>query len=368
MAKLVKKRSQKTGLPPGTLLYTGERPGKDVEITITRYNAQDYKETKQKTFRECPFGPDAGHVTWINVNGLHQVSDLETLGGCYRLHPLVLEDILNPDQRPKVEVYGNYLYITLKMLHLQGETEELLSEQVNIILGENLVISLQDDDEAIFEPVRQRLKASKGRIRGEGADYLAYCLLDLIVDHYFVILERLGEVIEDLETELVTNPTPATLNRIHHLKRDMIMLRKSIWPVREVISQLERQESPLIREGTTLYLKDLYDHIIQVIDHIETFRDILAGMLDIYLSSISNRLNEIMKMLTMIATIFIPLTFIAGVYGMNFKHMPELEWEWGYFSVLLIMGLVFFGMILYFRRKGWLGGKAGVLGMPAGRP
>jgi magnesium transporter len=357
MARRVKKRSQKVGLPPGTLVYTGDRPTKEVEITVTLYNAQDYKEIRQKSFRECPLGPEAAHITWINVDGIHHVESLESLGDCYGLHPLVLEDILNPDQRPKVEDYGDYLFIILKSLNLRGETDELSTEQVSIVLGENFVLSFQEDDTDIFHPVRQRLKVGKGRLRGEGADYLAYTLLDLAVDHYFVILERLGEIIEDLEEELMANPTPATLTRIHRLKRDMIILRKSVWPLREVVSQLERRESPLIKEFTNIYLKDLYDHVIQVIDNIETFRDILAGMLDIYLSSISNRLNEVMKVLTMIATIFIPLTFIAGVYGMNFKHMPELEWPWGYYSALLVMALVSLGMIFYFKKKGWLGRK-----------
>jgi magnesium transporter len=357
MAKQVKRRSQKVGLPPGTLIYTGGRPGKDVEISVACYNGQDYKETRHRSLRECHLAPDASHLCWINLNGIHQVSNLENLGECYHLHPLVMEDILNPEQRPKVEDYGDYLFIILKMLHLKGTPEGLFTEQVSIILGENFVISLQEDDQDIFEPVRQRLKLGKGRLRGEGADYLAYTLLDLVVDHYFVILERLGEIIEELEDELVGDPTPATLNRIHRLKRDMIVLRKSVWPLREVVSQLERRESPLVKESTNLYLKDLYDHVIQVIDNIETFRDILAGMLDIYLSSLSNRLNEVMKVLTMIATIFIPLTFIAGVYGMNFKHMPELDWTWGYYSTLAVMALVSVGMILYFRKKGWLGRK-----------
>jgi magnesium transporter len=357
MAKRVKKRSQKVGLPPGTLVYTGDRPAKDVEITVALYNTQNYNETRHKSFRECPLSPDASHLTWINVDGIHQVENLENLGDCYHLHPLVLEDILNPEQRPKVEDYGDYLFIILKMLHLREKTDALFTEQVSIILGENFVISFQENDQDIFDPVRQRLKIGKGRLRGEGADYLAYTLLDLIVDHYFVILERLGEIIEDLEEELVANPTPATLNRIHRLKRDMIILRKSVWPLREVVSQLERRESPLIKDSTNIYLKDLYDHVIQVIDNIETFRDILAGMLDIYLSSLSNRLNEVMKVLTMIATIFIPLTFIAGVYGMNFKHMPELDWPWGYYVVWLAMATVSLGMVFYFKKKGWIGRK-----------
>jgi magnesium transporter len=215
-------------------------------------------------------------------------------------------------------------------------------------------VSLHESEEDIFSPIRERLK-SGGKIRRSGADYLAYSLMDLVVDQYFLILEDLGETIENLEEELVAAPSPQTIHQIHRLKRDMIILRRSVWPLREVLSQLERRESPLIQEATAIYLKDVYDHVIQVIDTIETFREMLSGMLDVYLSSMSNRLNEIMKVLTIIATIFIPLTFIAGLYGMNFKHMPELEWRWGYFMVLGVMGLMCFGMLVYFKKKKWLG-------------
>jgi magnesium transporter len=243
------------------------------------------------------------------------------------------------------------------MVHVDENKKEITAEQINLIGGENFVISLHEHDEDIFEVIRERLKAAKGRIRRHGADYLAYTLVDLIVDHYFVILEEQGEVIEDLEAEVVTTPTPATLSQIHRLKREMIMLRKSVWPLREVVSRLERSESPLIKETTTLYLKDVYDHIIQIIDNIETYRDILSGMLDIYLSSVSNRLNEVMKVLTIIATIFIPLTFIAGVYGMNFEHMPELKWEYGYYYIIGVMIMVALFMLHFFKKKGWIGSK-----------
>jgi magnesium transporter len=351
-----KKRSQKVGLPPGTLIYTGDKTEKEFEITTVTYNEQEYSETISKFFRECPvISKEAATVTWVNVNGLQNTKDLEELGECFHLHPLVLEDILNTDQRPKLDDYGDYLFIVLKMLHVKERQGEIVAEQISLIVGNNFVISLHENDQDVFEIIRERLKAGKGRIRRSGADYLAYSLLDLIVDHYFIILEDLGEVIEDLEAEVVSKPTPATLSQIHRLKREMIMLRKSIWPLREVISRLERSESTLIQDSTAVYLKDVYDHVIQIIDNIETFRDILSGMLDIYLSSVSNRLNEVMKVLTIIATIFIPLTFIAGVYGMNFKYMPELEWPWGYFFILGIMTSVAAIMLLFFRRRGWIG-------------
>jgi len=357
MPKLIKKRSRKTGLPPGAMVYLGDRPDKEVQITIVTYNEQEYTEVTQKDFRECVMPGAADHVTWINVNGLHKVEHLEQLGECFHLHPLVLEDILNMDQRPKVEDYGSYLFIVLKILHLKEKTTEVVTEQVSYIVGENYVISLHEQDEDVFAPVRSRLKAGKGRIRKSGADYLAYALLDLIVDNYFLIMERLGEIIEEVEAELLASPTPTTLHTIHQLKRDTILLRRSVWPLREVINHLERSESPLIKDATVPYLKDVYDHVIHVIDNIEAFRDILAGILDIYLSTVSNRLNEIMKVLTIIATIFIPLTFIAGVYGMNFKYMPELEWPWGYFVVLGVMVLMAGIMFNYFRKMGWLGKK-----------
>jgi magnesium transporter len=354
--KTRKKRSQKAGLPPGTLVYTGDRTDQAFEITTLIYNEQEIHESTSQYFKECPvISPEADIVTWINVNGLQNTQNLEELGSCFHLHPLVLEDILNTDQRPKLDDYGDYLFVVLKLLQLKEGEIDIAAEQISLILGKNYVISLHENHQDVFGVIRERLKASKGRIRRSGADYLAYTLLDLIVDQYFVILENLGEVIEDLESQLVTRPNPVTLSQIHRLKREMIMLRKSVWPLREVISRLERSESALVKETTTLYLKDVYDHVIQIIDNIETFRDILSGMLDIYLSSVSNRLNEVMKVLTIIATIFIPLTYIAGVYGMNFKNMPELEWPWGYFMILGVMGAVALIMVIFFWRKGWIG-------------
>jgi magnesium transporter len=240
------------------------------------------------------------------------------------------------------------------MLHYNEKKNEIEAEQISLILGPHFVISFKESQSGVFDPIRERIRNQKSRVRKTGADYLAYALIDAIVDNYFIILEKLGEQIEDLEEELVTNPTPETLQAIHTLKREMIFLRKSVWPLREVVSGLERGESPLIHESTDIYLKDVYDHTIQVIDTIETFRDMISGMLDIYLSSISNAMNAVMKVLTIIATIFIPLTFIVGIYGMNFKYMPELEWRWGYFIAWAIMIVIGFVMVLYFKRKKWL--------------
>jgi len=355
MPKLVKKRSKKTGLPPGTLIHIGDKKTENVEITLINYDEAQYQEREIKKIEECfPFG-DKPVVTWLNINGVHDVEIMEKIGEYVGLHPLLLEDIMNTDQRPKIEDFGDYIFITLKMLYCCNEKKnEIEIEQVSLILGLNFVISFQERKGDVFNSIRERIKRGKGKMRKSGADYLAYTLIDAIVDNYFVILEGTGEKIEEMEEKLIVNPTPNTLQGIHNLKRDMIFLRKSVWPLREVVSGLERTESSLIEESTGIYLRDVYDHSIQVIDTIETFRDMISGMLDIYLSSISNKMNEVMKLLTIIATIFIPLTFIAGVYGMNFVYMPELQLRWGYFATLFIMAVVTIIMLIYFRKKKWL--------------
>jgi magnesium transporter len=354
MPRLIKKRSKKTGLPPGTLVHIGERKTEKARITIVDYDETQFEEKEAKTIEECfPF-KDKPTITWINIDGIHQVEIIEKLGKHFDIHPLVLEDIANTEQRSKMEDFNDYIFLVLKMLYFEEEENEIKSEQVSFILGSNYVLSFQEKEGDVFNPVRERVKNSKGRVRKMGADYLVYTLIDAIVDNYFIILEKLGEKIEDLEDELVDRPRQETLQVLHYLKREMVFLRKSVWPLREAISGLQREESPLIMDSTKIYLRDVYDHTIQVIDAVETFRDMLSGMLDIYLSSISNRMNQIMKVLTIIATIFIPLTFIAGIYGMNFKYMPELEWRWGYFIVLGIMTIIAIWMLIYFRRKRWL--------------
>ena len=354
MAKNIKKRSIKSGLPPGTLVHIGEKSDREIKISVMDYHAGGCEEKEIKAFKECFYYSDTSIVSWIDVEGLHEIEIVQQVGDCQGLHPLVLEDILNTDQRPKVEDYGDYLYIVLKMLRNE-EGGGIVTEQVSLILGSNFVISFQEGMEGdVFNPIRERLRSGKGRIREMGADYLAYALMDAIVDNYFVVLERVGERVEELEAEVVTDPRPETVRKIHKLKRDVIFLRKAVWPLREVIGALERRESRLISETVVVYLRDLYDHAIQVIDTIEASRDMLSGMLDVYLSSISNRMNEIMKFLTIIGTIFIPLTFIAGVYGMNFQIMPELHWQWGYFACLFLMLAVAVFLLFYFKRKKWL--------------
>jgi magnesium transporter len=352
MPILIKKRSKKAGLPPGTLVHIGEKKAETPKITVMDYDEAHFQEKEIKAIEECFTFRDAPTVTWINIDGLHQTEILEKLGECYGFHPLVLEDILNTDQRPKMEDYGDYLYIVLRMLSYTSSQIE--TEQISLILGSNFVFSFQEKEGDVFEPLRERIRNNKGRIKKMGADYLAYALIDSVVDHYFVIMEKLGETIEFLEEELVTRPAPETLRTIHQLKRELIFLRKAVWPLREVIGALQRGDLELIKETTRVYLRDVYDHTIQVIDTIETFRDMISGMLDIYLSSVSNRLNSVMKVLTIIATIFMPLTFLAGIYGMNFKYFPELEWRWSYPVFWLVAALISVSMLLYFKKRKWL--------------
>lgn len=351
--KLIKKRGKKVGAAPGTLIHIGEEHGVEARIQVIDYDREQFKELQLQDASDCQSFKESATVSWINVDGVHEARMVETLGERLGLHPLVMEDILNTDQRPKVEAYDDYLYIVIKMLHFDEESHEIGPEQVSLILARHFVVSFQERPEDVFEGVRGRLRTGR-RIRFMGTDYLAYSLLDAIVDHYFSLLEKFGDQVELLEEELLTGPTPATLSKIHHFKREMLLLRKAVWPLREVLSSLTRDENPLISAETRLFLRDVYDHTIHVIDNIETLRDLLAGMIDIYLSSVSNRMNEVMKVLTIMATIFIPLTFIAGVYGMNFEFMPELHWRWAYPAVWLVMIGVACGLLLFFRHRKWL--------------
>ena len=353
--RLVQKRSAKGGLPPGTFVHIGERKADETKVRVIVYDEQQVQEQTLQAVEECLSPEGQAGVTWINVDGLHETEALGKLGEQFGLHPLVIEDILNTEQRPKVEDYGEFIFVVLKSLyHVDEQSGEPEIEQISLVLGPNYVLSFQERAGDEFEPIRERIHGSIARVRRAGADYLLYALIDVTVDQYFVVLERFGDRLESLEEELLTDPTTETLHVIHHLKQEMALVRKSMWPLREVISSLERSESLLIHESTGLYLRDVYDHTIQVLDAVETFRDMLSGMLDIYLSSVSNRMNEVMKVLTIIATVFIPLTFIAGVYGMNFRHMPELEWPWGYPSIWIVMIVLALLMVVYFRRKRWL--------------
>lgn len=355
MLKTPHKRSKKAGLPPGTLVHIGEKKSGGTRITILDYDEANFQEKETDAINECVLFKDKPTVTWINIDGVHSVEVLEKLGECYGFHPLVLEDVMNTDQRPKMEDYSDYLYIVLKMLRYIDRNGGTVSEQISLIVGPNFVFSFQEGIEGdVFGPVRERLRSNKSRIRKMGADYLAYSLIDAIVDNYFSVLEKLGEKVELLEEKIVSRPATETLREIHFLKREMIYLRKAVWPLREVINVMERGESPLIRESTRVYLRDIYDHTIQIIDTVETLRDMVSGMLDIYLSSVSNRLNAVMKVLTIIATIFMPLTFLSGIYGMNFKYMPELGWRFGYPAFWVVVVVIVVTMLIFFKKKDWL--------------
>ena len=353
MGRARRRHRDAAGLPPGTMVHLGEARSEDIRITVFDYTETDL-ETREIRAEDAAAYRDTKTVTWINVDGIHQIDVIEKLGAAFGLHPLTLEDIVSTRQRPKLEEFDDYLYLVLRMPYLDPASDRIEDEQISIVLKEGCVISFQERQGDVFDPIRERLRHNKGRIRKMTAGYLAYALADAIVDNCFAILEAMGERIDQLEDDVVNAAEPAVLRRVHDLKRQLVLMRKAIWPLREVISALLRDESTLIPPDTAAYLRDLYDHVIQVVDAIETYREMASGMLDIYLSSVSNRMNEVMKVLTIIATIFIPLTFIAGVYGMNFKVMPELEWPYGYVAVWGVMIAVFISMIIYFRRKKWL--------------
>lgn len=341
-------------------MHIGKKRTTPIQIHLFDYDIEHFEEKEIKDIKECFSYRDTETVTWINIDGVDDAELIEKIGNHFKIHPLVLEDIMNTGHRPKMESFDNYEYLVLKMLYHDEKTKEIQAEQVSIILTKNTVISFQERPGDIFDNIRERLRSGKGRIRKNCSDYLSYSLIDAIIDHYFVILESIGEIIEEMEGKLIENPSPETLQQIHRLKADMIFLRKSVWPLREVINSLIREESSLITESTILYFRDVYDHTIQVIDTIESYRDMVSGMLDIYMSSVSNKMNEVMKVLTIFASIFIPLTFIAGIYGMNFNpevspfNMPELNWFWGYPFAILVMSLMAILMLYYFKRKQWL--------------
>ncbi len=353
MMRLFQRGKKAVALPPGTLEFAGERKIAEPKITLWDYDKDHIERRKDVSPEDCLPYRDTPRITWINVDGLHDTGLISKLGTHFGLHPLVMEDIVNVYQRPKLEDYGDYIYIVAKMLEYDRSENRVGMEQVSIVVARNFVLSFQEREGDVFDPVRERLEKT-GRIRMANSDYLAYALLDAIVDNYFVILESLGEEIESLEEDLVESPRREVLERIHGMKRELILIRKAVWPLREVVSGLERSESKLVRKDTKLFLRDLYDHTIQIIDAVESYRDMTTGLQDLYLSSISNRMNEVMKVLTIIATMFIPLSFFAGVYGMNFEHMPELGWKWSYPIFWGAIAAIGASMLIFFRRKGWL--------------
>jgi magnesium transporter len=342
------------GLAPGTLVYTGEPRHESVPIRVFRYNEATVTERVLDHPDAVWAGESPDTITWIDCEGVHDVALVRALGDRFGWNPLVLEDILNPAQRPKVDYYDSYLYIVVRMFYEDRETRKITSEQVSLLLGPCYIVSFQEKPGDVWEPVRESLRKNAAPLRKGGPDFLVYALLDAIVDHYFVLLERFGEATEGLEEEIFKDPRPRNLETLHEMRRDLMLLRRSIWPLRDAVTLLWKFDSPLVAASTRTYLSDLYDHTIRAVETLETYHELLTGLADLYLSTISFRTNEIMKVLTIIATIFIPLTFVVGVYGMNFEYFPELKWRWGYFAVWGAMVALAIGMLHMFRRKRWL--------------
>ncbi|MHC4503323.1 MAG: magnesium/cobalt transporter CorA [Planctomycetota bacterium] len=347
--------SEKAGLPPGQLVHIGRKWAAVPKVSIIDYDKDKVEQKKTATIAKCAPYKDKPTVTWISVEGVEDTRTLRKIGEAFDLHPLTMEDIVNTHQRPKLEDYGHYVFVVLKMLRSDLDTDQRVrATQVSLVMGKGFVISFQEGGGNVLDPVRERIQRNKGPIRSQGADYLLYALVDAITDSYFTILEGLGEKMDTLEERLLADPSPVMLRFIQGTKRDLILLRRSIWPLRDVVASITRGGSDLVEESTHVYLRDVHDHSMRLVDHIETNRERLAGMLDIYLSSVSNRMNAVMKVLTIIATIFIPLSFFAGVYGMNFRNMPEYGWKYGYAAFWAVMLAIVIGMMVFFKRRKWI--------------
>ena len=347
------RRGKAPGAAPGTLVHIGQRKVDEVSMSLFDYDAEDLREVPDATIETCFERLTHPTVTWVNVWGLHDVELIRRIAEQTKLHPLVVEDILDTNQRAKVEEYEGAIYVVLRMLSQGEDGSHPLDEQVSLVLGPNYVLSFQERSGDVFQPVRERIRGAGGRIRQRGADYLAYALIDAVVDRYFETLETLGDQIETVETHILEEASTEALGRIQELRRSALVVRRAVWPLREVIGSMYRTESELVADETHVFLRDVHDHAVQVIDAAETLRELAAGVMDLHMSAVSNRMNEVMKVLTMIATIFIPLSFLAGLYGMNFDTMPELHVPWGYPALLAVMGSLSIGMLAYFKRKGW---------------
>ncbi len=353
-ARLFKAYTQKIGMPPGTLVYIGEERTDPVRITVIDYDETYFHEDEVQTIQECMHFKSADTVTWIHIAGIHNPEIIEEIGEHFGVNSLVLEDLMSPTQLPKIESYEDYVFIILKSLNHDAETSSVFREQIGLIIGENFVVSLQENSGELFTSVQNRLRNAQGRIRQMRANYLAYALIDVIVDHYFIVLEQLNDAIESVEEETITNPTSEVLGKINNLRRELLVLRRPIHPLRDVVDEVLADEIPLLPQETHLYFRDVYDHLNQVIHTLETLRSAASDLFDTYTSAVSHRMNEVMKVLTIVATFFIPMTFLAGIYGMNFKFMPELDSRWGYPAVLLVMVVIGISMFTYFKLKKWL--------------
>ncbi len=348
------RRSQKAGLPPGSMVYVGKVVAEPPHITHISYDKEASKTQEMSDFNEAHFSTTKDKYNWINITGLSDVQLIKNIGDYFKLHVLTQEDILNTEQRAKLESYDSYTYIVLKMLYYDKDKRTIKSEQLSIILTENTLITFQEFKGDVFDGVRERIKTAGTRIRKNEVDFLAYALMDAVIDNYFLIIEQMGDNIDELEASILNNPNQQVMVQLYALKRNVVLLRKSVWPLREVVSSMERTDEFVIHSNTKVFIRDLYDHTIQVLDTNESMRDIVNGLVDIYLTTINNNMSSVMKVLTIISTIFIPLTFIAGVYGMNFLFMPELEWRWSYPIILVVMLTISIGMILFFKKKKWL--------------
>lgn len=352
-------RHVQPGAPPGTLRADPEAP--PPRITVIAYGRDELTEREVERAEELEGLVGRHPVTWVNVDGLGDTAVLQVIGRTFGLHPLALEDVVNVFQRAKLEHFGEHLFFVGRMVHRQ---EHLDSEQLSMFLGDDFLLTFQERPGDCFEPVRERLRSGRETIRAKGPDYLAYALVDALIDSFFPVLEVYGELLGDLEAEVLGRPHPDTAPRIQEAKRDLLALRRAAWPHREAVNQLWRDDTPLIQDATRVYLRDCYDHVVQLMDLVENYREMGSGLMDLYLSMLSNRMNDVMKVLTIIATVFIPLGFIAGVYGMNFDpevspwNMPELGWAWGYPYALGLMAAVAAMMVWYFHRKGWIGAAA----------
>ena len=344
--------SQNIGSPPGTLFYNGEERNEPVKITLIEFNEFEYFEDEYYDLEDCISHVKPNMVKWINVGGIHKPELVEQIGKIYNIHPLTLEDIVHIDQRPKFEDYDHYVIAMMKMISYSTQVD---SEQLAIILLDNTVISFQEPHGGdAFDIIRNRLRTAKGRVRKLGADYLAYALMDAVVDCYFTCIEKIGDKVEEIEEDIISDTDKKSLLELYHLKREMIYLRKQVWPLRDMINNMIRSETQLINPTTDIYLRDLSDHVTRIIDTVETYRDLLSGIMDIYLSTNANKMNEVMKVLTIMSSIFIPVTFIVGVYGMNFENMPELKSQNGYYIVWGIMITIIAGLLFYFKKKKWM--------------
>lgn len=355
--QVLKKRGSKLGAEPGTLIHIGEAAAAP-HLSILRYSAETVEEKVLTDAAEARRLLRDDSLLWVRLDGLSRDA-VAAVGAAFDLHPLLLEDVLNTDHRPKLEDYDDVIFLIVKTLDFDPERHLVRARQVSIVLGRNYVITFSEEPGDLFADVRSRILSGQARARRMGSDYLAYRLIDTVVDHYFALLEQIGDHIENLEDRLLLRPDQRLLQRVHRERRELILLRRSVWPLREVIGGLQRDDTGLVTPAVQVFLRDLYDHTVQVVDTVETYRDLVTGMLDLYLSSQSNRMNEIMKVLTIMSTIFIPLTFIVGVYGTNFDVLPELHWRWGYAMMWVVMIVVAVAMLFFFRRKGWIGEKNG---------